>query len=366
MTARPLRPTWVEIDLGALRRNLRLTRRLVGPKVKIYAVMKGDAYGIGAAAAAPIAAEEGADALAVADPADASTIRRAGVSLPILLYGCTAADAAEAVADLDLMVTLFDDAGIEAYGRLGRAVTAFAEIDAGFGRLGFTPEAWPNAIKALGTTPTIRLRGLYTHLGALDDTAAILRQVRRFDDAVGSARAAGFGSIERMAASSRVALAHSDLHFDAIDPGRMLYGLIDGELAERVGLSPVIRAVKSRLVQVKDLAADMRLGYGDTGRNKMRGAVAPIGFVGGWPRRFRSGYALVRGTKAPIVGLASMEHMLFDVSAVPGAGVGDEVVLLGRQGEESITPERLHAMTDIEPLELLQRLARNLPRVYVG
>jgi len=366
MSAR--RPARIVLDLGALRHNLRLLRARLGPAVKLYAVCKGDAYGCGAVAVARICAEEGADALAVGDAEDAAAIQAAGIRVPMLAYGVTDPRLAADMARLGIMLTIFDRAGLAAYAALGIAVEAFLELDCGFGRLGFTAEDIPAVADDLGRAPAIRLRGLYTHLAAVDDAATVAEQMTRFSAMVAALRARAIAPPELMVASSRVVAAYPHLDLNAVNPGRALYGLLEGRYAEDLPVEPVIRSIESRVIQIKQLAPGMRLGYGGADPRPgapLRAAVVAIGFAGGFPRRFREGCVLVRGARAPIIGLMSMEHTLVDVTDIPGVAVGDEVVLLGRQGDAAITPADLARMTGIEILEILPRLARGLPRVYV-
>lgn len=363
-----LRPTRVVIDLAALRHNVRLLRKRIGPSVKLYAVCKGDAYGCGAVAVARVCEEEGADAIAVGDPDDAVAVRAAGIRLPMLAYGVTDPLLAGEMAKLGVIVTIFDHDGLAAYGRIGAEIYAFLELDCGFGRLGFTPADIDAVASELLRMPSVRLRGLYTHLAAVDDPAAVAGQMTRFADMAVALRSRGLNPPERMVASSRVIAAYPHLDLNAVNPGRALYGLLEGRYADELRVRPVICSVESRIIQVKDLEPGMRMGYGGADPrpgSPIRAAVVPIGFAGGFPRNFRDGTILVRSRRAPIIGMMSMEHTLIDVTDIAGTRVGDEAVLLGRQGSAEITPGDLATMTGLEILEILPRLARGLPRAYV-
>lgn len=366
MTA--LRPTRVVIDLAALRHNIRLIRSRIGSKVKLYAVCKGDAYGCGAIAVSRVCAEEGVDAIAVGEPGDAIAIRHAGVRLPILAYGSTDPSLASSMAGLGLIVTIFDQAGLRAYETSGQVVDAFLELDCGFGRLGFKPDEIRAVAAEIARAGGIRLRGLYTHLAAVDDRAAVDSQMACFSVMAAELRTSTNLPLDLMVASSRVIAAYPHLDLNAVNPGRALYGLLEGTYALELPVKPVIRSIESRVIEVKTLAAGMRMGYGGADPRPgltMRAAVIPIGFSGGFPRNFRNGRVLVRSRAAPIVGLMSMEHTMVDVTDIPEVEVGDDVVLLGGQGAAEITPGDLAAMTGLEVLEILPRLARGLPRTYI-
>ena len=363
-----LHPSKVILDLQALRHNIRLVRARIGGAVRFYAVCKGDAYGCGAPVVARVCAEEGVDALCVGDAADAQSIRAAGVTLPILAYGCSDPASAAAMVKLGIIVTIFDLQGLRGFGEAGAPVEAFLELDCGFGRLGFTPDQFASALSELRRYQNIKLRGLYTHLGAVDDAAAVARQMKHFDDLARQARAAGHLELELMVASSRVVANYPDLDLNAVNPGRAIYGMLEGRYAETLAVRPVIRGVESRVIQVKDLASDMRMGYGGFDPKPgqtIRAAVLPIGFSGGFPRLLKNGYVLLHGKRAPIIGLMSMEHTLVDVSDVPEVRHSDTAVLLGEQNGAAITAADLARMTGFEVIDILPRIARGLPRSYV-
>jgi alanine racemase len=357
---------WVEIDRAAMRDNFALARARLKAETEIWAVCKGDAYGAGIVESASVFLGAGATGIAISDLHDAERLRGAGIDAPVLLYGATDPVLASRVRELDLMPTIFDVTSLEAFAALGRPVDVWVEVDCGMGRLGFVPGEWEKAFERLRRAATLRLCGLYTHLVALEEPARVERQVALFREAAASAAKAGFARIPLMAASSRVTLDYPDLQFDAVNPGRFLFGLFEGRWAGRVPARNAISAVKARILQVKDLAPGARLGYGgDTGSDTIRAVVLPIGFVAGLPREYR-GTALIRGRHCPVLGLSSMEHLVVDASAAPDAQPGDEAVLLGRQGDAEIKPADIAAASGLEVLEMLPRFGRGLPRVYVN
>lgn len=361
------RPAWAEIDLGALARNTRTIRSLIGPDVRFYAVCKNDAYGCGARESASTLFESGADAFAVSDPEDAARIRAAGIDAPILLYASTTPDQAEAVADLDLIVTIHDSAGLEAFERARRPTRVHVEVDCGYGRLGFTPSEWDGAFNRLRSAAHLDIVGLYTHLASVEDARSVQRQSDRFNDAVASAAGAGFDSIETMAASSRVLLGYPALNLTAINPGRMLYGMMEKPWLDGPTFDPVIRAIKSRVLQVKTLPADFPI---DDPRHlaapgKMRTAIIAFGFKDGLPRQPAGGTVLVRGRRARIVGVRATEHTIIDVTDIPDVAPGDEVVIVGTQDRETIDGHEAVATYGSALIELLPRMSLNVPRIYL-
>ncbi len=358
-TARvPLRASWIEIDSAAIRHNLRLVRRLAGA-ARVYAVCKGGAYGIGAGLVARFAAEEGIDALACGDPDDARDIRAAGIDLPILLYGTTQGDDLAALAPLDVMVTVHDAATLAT--ALEHDLAFQVELDAGLHRLGFCEDNLDLLLGAAREHPRARIRGVYTHLTDLDIVAAVSTQAMRFDAMAARLAAAGW-RCERMVASSRVLVRWPSLSFEAVNPGRLVYGLLEQPWDREVDCRPVLSAVKARVIALQDVALGSTSDpVGARVPSRRRVAVIPLGFSDGYPRLPAGGTALVRGQRVPIIGLRHSEHSMLDVTAVSDAALGDEVVLLGAQGSERIDMHELAAATGVPSIELIPRLAA-IPR----
>lgn len=361
------RPAWCEVDLDALAHNVRTIRAHLSPDVRFYAVCKNNAYGCGAQETARVMLEAGADAFAVSDPEDAKRIRSAGIDAPILLYASTTPDAAAAVVDMGLIATVHDFEGLEAFASAGRAVQVHVEVDCGYGRLGFVPSEWASAFGKLRRLKNVSVVGVYTHLAAVEDAAAVALQSQLFQSAQHEARSAGFDALEFMVASSRVMIGYPQLNLNAVNPGRMLYGMMEAPWAGRWDIRPVVRAVKSRVLQVKQVPAEFPI---DDPRHKsapgaLRTAVISFGFKDGLPRQPSGGTVLVRGKRARIIGMRATEHTVIDVTDIDGVCAGDEVVIVGTQGSESITQDEVVASYGMPMIELLPRMSLNVPRIYM-
>jgi alanine racemase len=350
------RPSWIEIDLDAIRHNTRVARRLAGPGVRIFAVCKGDGYGVGAGILAKTAIEAGADAAACSAPEDVRAIRAAGVTAPVLLYASTAPVDAAAVASLGVIATIHDFRSLEAFAKLPVRSTVYVKLDCGFGRLGFVAAEWTEAFRRLAGCGNLHVAGLYCHLGNPEERSRIEPQVAQFHAAAGLAGAAGLRNLDLMVASSRVMLGHPDLHMSAVNPGQMICGILEPPWDRMADLRPAISAFKSTIIQVKTLSTN----------REMRIAIAPVGFADGYPRLPAGGTALIRGQPVPIIGPRSTEHTRFDVTDLPDAAVDDEVVLLGPQGDQVITGNAIASATGVPLMELLPRIARLAHRVYRG
>jgi len=363
-----LRPTWAEIDLGALRDNAQAMRRFIGPKVRFVAVVKSNGFGCGAAPSAQALLDGGADALAVGNPQDAAAIREAGITAPVLLYASTLPEAAREVAALGVSVTLHDPDSVQAFAALEQPVQAQLKIEVGLGRLGLTLEQLEASLPAIRRSRGLQVSGIYTHLSEPGDATRIAAQLRVFARACEMAEAAGLRNLVRMTAGSHAVLAHPETHLDAVNPGRCLFGLLEGEWAQKLAMRPALSRIVSRVLQVKAFAAGESVGYlgGSPLVQATRLAVFPMGFGDGFNHLPPLGEALIAGQRVPLVMRRGIEHMVADVTHVPTATVGSEVVLLGPQGADEITPAQLCQWLGLPMLELLPRLARTLPRVYLG
>jgi len=357
------RAAWIEIDTDAIRHNLRIVRELAGT-ARVYVVCKGDAYGFDAVTVARIAVDCGMDALACGDPAEVHAIRAAGIACPVLLYGVTDAAALPHVAADGTVVTAHDHESLGAC--LAHDLVFSLEIDAGFGRLGFRDSDLPRLESLARQHPRARATGIYTHLADPEDPGAVARQSALFARIAGRIESCGWRGLERMVASSRVMLAHPELMLDAVNPGRLVYGLLEPPWEECVAVRPALSAVKARIIALKSFPAGACLGYDSTPLIRAtRVAVVPYGFGDGYPRMPANGEALLHGRRVPLLGPRHTEHTVVDVTDVPGARLGDEVVFVGEQGSERI---RLHELADtmsVPMLELASRLARGPNRRMV-
>ncbi len=358
------RAAWIEIDTDAIRHNLRVVRELAG-SARVYVVCKGNAYGFDAVTIARVAVHCGMDALACGDPAEVRAIRAAGIALPILLYGVTEAAALPHLGAYATVVTAHDFESLAAC--LAHDLAFSLKIDAGFGRLGFRESDLPQLESLAHQHPRARATGIYTHLADTEDRVAVTRQFALFAHIAERIESCGWYRLERMVASSRVMLAHPELMLDAVNPGRLVYGLLEPPWEGKANVHPVLLAVKARIIAVKSLPAGARLGYDNKPLVRATHvAVVPYGFGDGYPRLPAGGEALLHGRRLPLLGPRHTEHTLIDVTGVPTVSLGDEVVFMGDQGSEHIRLQELAHSTGIPVLELASRLARGPNRRMVA
>jgi len=375
-----LRPTTAHIDLGALRHNLAQVRRLAGAR-EVIAIVKADAYGHGSVPVARALAAEGVTRFGVALVEEGRALREAGIRGEVLVLGGLVEDQAAEIVELGLTATIFHsghaDTLNEAARRAGRAVPVHVKIDTGMGRLGFSPDAAPDAVAALARSAFLRLEGLMTHFADADlaDPAYAREQVARFDAVAETVRRAGVHIPIRHAANSAAVMAASSWRsamggplYDAVRPGLMLYGARPGPaVGAGVDLRPVL-SLTTRILLLKRVPPGTPISYGRTfvTRRESLIAVLPIGYADGYPRALsNAGRVLVRGRAAPVVGRVCMDLTMVDVTDVPGAAEGDEAVVIGAQGAAAITVEEVAACAGTIAYEILCGIGPRVPRRYL-
>ncbi|MEX2642760.1 MAG: alanine racemase, partial [Acetobacterales bacterium] len=363
----------VEVDLAAIRHNVRELRRLIGPERKLFATLKANAYGFGLEAVAPVVLAAGADAISLAEPRDALRLREGGVTAPILLYGGCLIDAAavDAACRHGLAMTVHDGSSLAGcLDHADRPLDVFVKVNVGLERLGLEPEAVPDAARRIVGHGKLRFGGLYTHLtmsGEGADLGYLRWQFDRFVAVADALHAQGTPAPVRLAASSAALRETSEMCLNAIDPGAMLFNLNPPDPGKvDLHLRPALSRIVSRLVAVRDLARPGRTEQAPFPvRAGMRVGVIPIGRRDGFPG-LHAGAVLVRGRRAPLLGAPSLEHSRVDLSDVPDAVPGDEVVIVGFQDDDQIPlAEVMRFQKYGRPSDLAMNLSPWLPRRYL-
>ena len=366
----PLRPTTLEVDLDAAAHNLRAVRQLVGPGRRIFAVVKADGYGFGAAEMGAVFARSGADWLAVADLSEGVRLRERGVTVPILVYPNSLPGAAADTLAHHLVPTLVDLESARAYSQAASGpCEIFVKVDVGLERLGVPAEQAVKTILAMLELPRLALGGLCAHPHAEPDgdPAYADWQAGRFTAVVDELQARGIRVPVRLLAASPFVLRFPHTYLNAVDPGRMLYGITFPGETPPVPLRSALRALATRVIAVKELAPRERFAeqapFPVTA--PMRLGVIPMGTADGL-RWLHAGRVLVRGRAVPLLGTPSLEHTRIDLTAVANATVGDEVVIIGRQGDLEITPAEVAARHGIGLHHVATTVGPRVTRVYRG
>jgi alanine racemase len=367
-----LRPVWCEIDLDAVVHNLRELRRLVGPEVKIFACLKRNAYGCGAISVARVAVEEGAAGLALADPFEGVRLRRAGIGVPILLYAGALPEMAGEVLEHGLCPTVSNLDEARAYSNAAaRPTEVFVKVDVGLYRAGVLAEEAVPLIIAVAGLPRLRIGGIYTHLNmsrADEAPGYPAWQFERFTRILTELDRQGLHVPVRMVASTPVVLRHPEMALNAVDPGRFVYGIMDsGKPSQPVDLRPALRAIKCRLILRREVRGPdpFRAKAPLPARDGMLFGILPLGWGDGLPARPAAPMpALVRGRRTSLVGSIHLEHSRVDLTACQGAEAGDEVVLLGAQGEDRLSHEEVARAWGSSVTELACAVRDHVPRLY--
>jgi alanine racemase len=371
--------TWVEIEAGNVRSNIDAFRT-IATQARIMAVVKANAYGHGLQQVAPLAAER-ADWLGVNTLEEALTIRQLGIDKPIAILGHTEREHAETIVRKEFRQVVYRT-------DLAAALSSAAEkcqmkalihikIETGTNRQGVDAASLPAFITALQNMPGIQVDGVYTHFANIEDTldpSFAELQLRRFRDAISILNEAGIRPPHVHAAATAGALLYPETEFSMIRVGIGAYGIWPSretqiaarERGRKISLRPVL-AWKTRVAQVKTIAAGSYVGYGLTfqATRQIQIAVLPVGYYDGYDRKLSNGgRVLIKSRPAPIVGRIAMNMMMVDVTDV-GAAPDDEVVLLGRQGDSEIRVEELADRVGSIPYEVLCRINPTIPRITV-
>ncbi len=375
-----IRSTVAHVNLAALQSNYRALVAHVSsdsgrPAPGIIAVVKANAYGHGAARAALALESAGATMLACADIEEGVALRRAGVTVPILVFGALSVSDLDGILDYDLTPTVaspFAARAVEAAGaRRNRAIAYHLKIDTGMHRLGFRHDNLARTLPDVLASPHLLLEGVSTHFATADVPEHPLFDLQRtrFDAALGTVAHLGGRPRIRHAANSAATLRDSRVWYDAVRPGLLLYGIVPPPLASTLALTPAM-SLTSRVVAVKGLRPGEGAGYGwrFTAQEPRSIAVVPAGYADGLDTRLSGrGSVLIRGRRAPIVGAVSMDMMTVDVTGLGEVQPGDEVVIIGRQGTDSwqqIDAREMAAVIGTIPWEVVCRLGTRIERVF--
>jgi alanine racemase len=381
--------TWAEIDLGALAHNYRELKRVTESSATMMAVVKADGYGHGAHHVARVALENGADLLAVARMGEAVRLREAGISAPILLFGHSLPAYVDILASQDIRASLNSLDGARSISaeavRRKKTIKAHIKIDTGMGRLGLmvddiavqtvSGKQFNRVIKdilTITTLPGIEVEGIFTHFANADsrDKDHAMIQLSRFKKLLDSLKKHSFRVKYRHAANSAAIIEMPASHLDLVRPGIAQYGLWPSDEVDkrRIDLRPVM-SIKSRVIHVKEVGVDFTVSYGSTHvtSRPTRIATIPIGYADGYDRILSSkGHMLVRGMRAPIIGRVCMDLTMIDVGHVPDVRLEDEVVILGSQGDETISADEIAKRVGTINYEIVSSLTSRVPKVYVG
>jgi len=369
----PLRSAWIEIDLQKLKTNFDLIHRDKPKHVRVLSIVKDEAYGHGAEAVSKVALKCGASFLGVSDLEEAIALRECGITAPILLLyerqeaelpWCVEHDVTCCVGDFNIVKKM---AALAA--AAGKRFPVHLKINTGMNRYGIPWDKAGPLIDAIQAEPSLYLEGVVSHFAMsdeLDKTFALL-QLEHFNQVLKMLEARNIHVPLRHMCNSGGFLDLPQAHFDMVRVGILQLGVFPSQVCRRIpGIEPVM-SVKARVATVQNLKAGDKVGYGMRyeATEARRIAVLPIGYGDGFPRVRNMGSALIHGQRAPIIGSLAMDALMVDITHIPQAKLGDEAVMMGKQGKDEITVHEVAKLKNSVSYDILVSWKFRLPRVYL-
>ena len=355
---------WAEIDRGALLHNARLARGRIG-SAEMLAVVKANAYGHGMIGVAETLANE-VQLFGVANLEEATALRGAGLRHPIIILGPALSSERQAIVAREFIPSISAVEEAEAFDRIGPVSINF-KVDTGMGRMGVPEQHSLAAFKKVSTLRNLRVHSISTHMPVSNEDEAFTRdQLARFRSIVEKFRTEVPGGYKAHVLQSAGTLAFNQTPYEIVRAGIMLYGI--SPLPECQHLLKPAMTWKTRIALIRDMPAGHGISYGRTfiTPRPMRVATLSAGYADGYPRQIsnRNAAMIVRGKRCPLLGRVTMDLMVIDVSHLPEATVGDEVILMGRQGDEEISAADLAEAAGTIHWDIVTRIGSRVPRVY--
>lgn len=371
-----MRPAWVEIDLNALRKNIKTLKSCTAKNVRFMGVIKADGYGHGAVKVGEVLRQENVTRFAIAILEEGIELRENGFTEPILILGHTMEEDYPKVIEYALTPIIYKYSQAIKLDRvaqnMSKKVTIHVKIDTGMGRLGFMPgKESIEDIKNISKLSNIKLEGISTHLSTADQihNDFVKKQFEIFKKFLTNLEKEDVYIPIKHMANSAATINFPEMHLDMVRPGTSLYGFYSGPdmvKEHKVDLYPVM-SIKAKLVHVKPVPKGTSVSYGRTfvtQKDSVLGVI-PMGYVDGIFRQLANkGEVLIRGKRCPIVGNICMDQFMVDLTDLEDAEVGDEVVFVGEQGEDRITADEVGEKVGSISVEVVTRLGKRMPIIY--
>ena len=341
------RPTWAEIDLGAIDHNYRQVRKIVGKGINIMAVVKANGYGHGTVEVSSVLERAGVNYLGVATTDEAIRLRDHGITVPILILGSVLPYEVPVAVEKDITLSLSGEELLDAI-RLqaasGRRVRVHVKVDTGMGRVGVWHENALDFVKRVSDEKGIILEGIYTHFSSAGrDDFFTNYQIEAFEKLLSELEKNWIKIPLKHAANSIATVDFRRSHLNLVRPGLIIYGMYPKHTFPKlIKLKPAL-ALKTRIVFIKDTPPGRSISYGRTfiTQKYTRIATLPIGYADGYGRKLSNkAEVLVKGQRARVIGKVTMDQTMIDISGINGVKIGEEVVLIGRQGMNEIRAEK--------------------------
>lgn len=367
------RPTVAEIDLGALAFNYRQVQKRIPRGVKILGVVKADAYGHGVIPVSRKLEQLGAEYLAVAMSDEGVYLRQGGIKTPILLLGGIYQEDVDWVFQFNLTPVVFQKESLFLLAKNAekrrKRVKVHLKVDTGMGRLGVSLDQWPAFLEEVNRFPRLEVEGILSHYSMADELEDPFtqKQWEAFKKALTIAESMGFDFKYKHISNSAGLIAFPSWSGNLVRPGIVLYGSYPSpDFRSLIKLKPVM-TLKTCIGLLKRVPLGERISYGGTYATKRESLVGvlPIGYADGYNRKLSNqGEVLIRGQRAPVVGRVCMDYIMADVTDIPGVSLGDEAVLMGRQGGGQISAEEIAEKIGTLSYEVLCLVGKRVPRIY--
>lgn len=374
-----IRPAWVEINLSNLDYNIKNIKAKIGDRDMI-GVIKADAYGHGSVKVAEVLRENGVKIFAIATLQEAITLREAGAKEEIIMLGLTPDMYADTIVEYDITPVVCSSSNAAAIdaaaAAAGKTVRGLIAVDTGMGRIGYLPDdanidAAVEDVKKIAALKNFKIRGLFSHMSTADafDKTYSHEQEAKYNQFYDALTAAGVEIPWKTLANSASIMELPTVHFDACRPGIILYGCYPSDEVDvnELSIKPVM-SVKANIVHLKDVPAGFSVGYGRRYISEKPSKIATLalGYADGYPRPYSQfAKVIVNGVMAPVAGNICMDQCMVDVTDVPDVKVGDEVIIMGTDGKNTILADDIAKATGTINYEICCAFGQRLPKVYV-
>ena len=372
---RDVRPVWAEVDLDKLAHNMREIRR-ISKSENVIAVVKADAYGHGAIDVAPILLENGANRLAVAVITEAVELRRSGIQCPIMVLGFTPPTLISDVLEYDIEQAVYSYELAKEISKLAveknKIVKVHIVVDTGMGRIGYLPnDESVEEVYKISKLPNIVIEGMFSHFSSADekDKSYTYEQVKKYNNFYEKLKIKNVNINMRHVANSAAIIDLPENHYEAVRPGIIVYGYYPSEEVNRsnIDLKPAM-TLKANIVHIKTLPPGHFVSYGRKFETERESVIAtlPIGYADGYTRLlFGKAQVIINGKLAPVIGRICMDQCMIDVTDIEGVKIGDEVILMGEEGENNISAEAIAEAMGTINYEIVCMISKRVPRVYL-
>ena len=372
-----LRPAWVEINLNNLDFNIKNIKAKIGDR-EMIGVIKADAYGHGSVKVAEVLRANGCKTFAVATLHEAVTLREAGAKEEIIILGLTPDMYASTIVDYDITPVVCNSENAAAFDAAakaaGKTIKGLLAVDTGMGRIGYLADETDYAIedvKKIQALDNFKIKGMFSHMSTADaaDKTYSHQQEEKYNKFYEALTAAGIDIPFRTLANSASIMELPSVHFDACRPGIILYGCYPSDEVDvnQLAIKPVM-SVKANIVHLKDVPENFSVGYGRKFISERPSKIATLalGYADGYPRPYSPfGKVLVNGCVAALAGNICMDQCMVDVTDVPDVKVGDEVIIMGTDGKNTILADDIAKATGTINYEIVCAFGQRLPKVYV-